>query len=346
MHPLLTEFRPQITAALVREAELARPLLRQASEDADQVLDQLVEYSSRGKMIRGALVLLGGGLYGRGPDRVLMQGAAALELTQSFLLIHDDIMDQDDVRRGGPAIHALYRGTSGLSGAASARFGDAMGICVGDVAAMLALAAANAAAAEAGVPGAGARFATEIASVGLAQMNDVRYGMQSADPDDSEVERVYRFKTGRYTFSLPLLFGAALAGASAEDQDALARAGEELGIAFQLRDDEIGVFGRTAETGKPEGADLTENKKTILRRMILQDLPDSERWFGRDLQPTDLDALRELATSTGLSARYRARMELHLRRGLEILEPYRSKWDPDASGGLEALARYSVERRS
>ncbi len=346
LHPILTSFRPQISSAVATEADAVRPLLRKASKDADELLDKLVDYTSDGKMIRGALVLLGGGLYGRKPDLVLMRAAAALELTQSFLLIHDDIMDQDDLRRGKPSIHAAYRDASGLSGPSAARLGAAMGICTGDVAAMLALSAANGAAAEAGVPQLGVRFAREIASVGLAQMDDVRFGLTSADPDEAEIERVYRFKTGRYTFSLPLLFGAGVAGADEAAIEALASAGEELGIGFQLRDDEIGAFGDSEETGKPSGADLRENKKTILRRMILTEIPGSAGYFTADLSPNELEQLRSKVHEAGLLDRYRTRMEKKVSRGLEILRPFRDGWNDDSWIGLEGLARYSVERLS
>ena len=214
--------------------------------DAD-VLRRLKEYVVRGKLLRGALVFLGyeaaEGPRLASPDgeaeRRCLAAAAAMELTQSFLLIHDDIMDKDEVRRGVPSLHRQYREFSQERGVEDAEhLGVSLGICVGDVGVFLAmelLAQAD--------PSLLSTYARELNLVGLAQMDDVYFGQAPEEPAVDRIVQVYRFKTGRYTFSLPLVLGAALGGADQGTQEALARFGEELGVVFQIKDDEIGLFG-------------------------------------------------------------------------------------------------------
>ncbi|MFW6233762.1 MAG: polyprenyl synthetase family protein [Spirochaetota bacterium] len=245
------------------------------------VAERLLDFASRGKMIRGALVYLGAELYGyQGPTEPVTRLAAVMELLQSFLLIHDDIMDGDLLRRGVPSVFAQYEqlGTEkALSGPRS--FGEAMGICAGDVAIFL----ATALVAHDDVPVHLERpllrlISTEVARVGLAQMSDVYHGVYPGQVDEQEIIDLYRFKTGRYTFSLPLMCGSTIAGARKDDIHALGAIGEGLGIVFQIKDDYIGLFGKTDAIGKTVGSDIAADKKTLYRTHLFN------RAQGRDLE--------------------------------------------------------------
>ena len=268
---------------------------------------RLVEFTSRGKLIRGSLVVAAAEAFGRAADRPVSTVAAALELVQSFLLIHDDIMDEDPVRRGVPAVFEQYRRHGCDAGFRDpARLGESMGICAGDVAVLLAVTALAGVDLDAAVRlRLIALLGEEIAKVGVAQMADVANGHSSHAATEEEILSVYRFKTGRYTFSLPLMLGALIADAPAPVVDALSAWGELQGIVFQIRDDHLGVMGETAEIGKRAGSDITANKQTLHRLHLLERLPgtqwaDVEDLFGHDhLSVAQMQRVRDALEGTG-----------------------------------------------
>ncbi len=263
---------------------------------------RLAEYAGRGKLLRGAMVPFSLRLFR--PDdashaAAAVQAGVAMELMQSFLLIHDDIMDQDDVRRGGPSVHAQYARTLD-----SQQYGISMGICAGDVAAFLAVEQM----ATLPVPEElrnrlTALFAREIVAVGLAQMQDVHHGYVERASREA-VMQVYTWKTGRYTFSLPLMTGALLADAAPSQVDALAGFGEAIGRIFQIRDDQLGLFGTSEVIGKPAGSDIRENKKTIFRELLLERIGDGDPVRGlfgaATVSDGELKQVREALVKTGV----------------------------------------------
>jgi geranylgeranyl diphosphate synthase type I len=111
-------------------------------------------------------------------------------------------------------------------------------------------------------------WAKELTAVGLAQMEDVALGASSRTGGEKEILNLYRYKTARYTFSIPLATGAIAAGRGPETVSGLEELGEDLGILFQMKDDEIGIFGEEAEIGKPPGSDIEEGKQTLIARVL------------------------------------------------------------------------------
>lgn len=256
--------------------------LAPASSEAREPMDRIREFCGRGKMIRGCMVLLGAEAGGgaRGVDAAM--AAAALELFQAGLLAHDDIMDRDQTRRGAPTIHARYAAEIAAAGASdSLHAGEALGICIGDLCYFEAFAALSRALE--GHPrcrGILALCASGLAEVALAQMTDVSWGAVGTEPSEDEILAMYRGKTARYSFSLPLAVGALAANSSSSNGADLVvpftELGERLGILFQVRDDELGLFGDVASTGKGRGSDLREGKKTLFRARLLAAAPAAE----------------------------------------------------------------------
>lgn len=326
----------------------------------DEAARSLAEFSCRGKMLRGCLVKLGFEL-GCGREaggvelRAVQLAGAAMELFQSGLLVHDDIMDGDRTRRGAPTVHAAYE--AALAGAefrSPARTAESLAICVGDLAYFEAFRALSALPVEpARAQAAIGLAARELSMVGVAQMRDVKNGAASgAKPSEDEILAMYRYKTGRYTFSLPLALGAALAGAPSEASRALEEAGEELGIAFQLKDDELGLFALEAELGKPVGSDVREDKKTIHRLRLFQRAEGqaAERlrsMFGCS-RPEDIDMafVRKSAEALGV----KAELEAEMRRRVGLAEArsaaLAAKAPPAAASAWRELGAYSLSRRS
>jgi len=274
------------------------------------LMSRIVEYASRGKMLRGSLVHLGAALFGAPGAPGAAETAAAIELFQAGLLIHDDIMDRDDRRRGSPSVHASFVEEGRKAGAGDPRhFGESLATCAGDVCFFEALRALSAVATVLG-PAASSLLALcggELSVVGLAQMADCRFGDLPDEPSEEAIVAMYRGKTARYSFSLPLALGAALAGRD-DVRAAIFAVGDLAGLAFQLRDDEIGIFGDPDDTGKISGSDIRENKKTVWRSRLLsraggQDKARLLSIYGNpSIGGPEIDLVRSLTSSLGVMA--------------------------------------------
>ncbi len=202
-------------------------------------------------------------------DAVLTVGAA-LELIQACALIHDDIIDRSERRRGGPSMHrgvAKQHADAGLAGD-SEHFGVSAALLLGDMALawaddLFTAGAQSLGAVDRALP-IWRAMRTEVLSGQLLDL--LVTASTTADPERQAADamRVNRFKTAAYTVERPLHLGAALAGAAPATVAALRRYGADIGIAFQLRDDLLGVFGDPSVTGKPAGDDLLEGKRTLL----------------------------------------------------------------------------------
>lgn len=194
--------------------------------------------------------------------------AAAFELLHTAFVVHDDVIDHDTERRGVPNIGGEFR-SRGLSRGAdapgSALLGDAAGILAGD----LLLHEAGRLVAVADVPGAVRAELLDLVEDAVlvsaaGELADVENAVVAGDVDADTVLRTTHDKTAVYSFSAPLEAGAVLAGAGTPQRCALQRFGQRLGLAYQLVDDLIGAFGTAAASGKDEGCDLREAKRTHL----------------------------------------------------------------------------------
>jgi geranylgeranyl pyrophosphate synthase len=205
-----------------------------------------------GKRLRPSLVYAAGTALGVAPE-LLDAPACAVEIIHAYSLIHDDLpaMDDDDLRRGKPSCHKA--------------FGEAIAILAGD--ALQALAFAVLVAEECLPAATRVRMARILAdacgSEGMAggQAIDLEAAGQSLEL--SELERMHRYKTGAL-IRAAVLMGAAAAGCAPDDAryQALARYGDDIGLAFQIRDDLLDVLGETAVIGKPRGSDAARGKPT------------------------------------------------------------------------------------
>lgn len=349
MHPFITESREAVAEYLRSYMQEVAPSFLDFEPWGGDVVDRLVEFALRGKLIRGSLVGMGYRLFRQElAPRSCHATGAAMELMQSFLLVHDDIMDQDDLRRGVPSMHAQYAGAAPVGDdPRRSHYGLSMGICAGDVASMLAFdLIAGLDAPPSQVMQISRLFAREIAITGLAQMQDVHHGYVDA-ADDAAIMAVYTYKTGRYTFSLPLVAGAILAGASSEQEAELAQMGEALGRIFQIRDDRLGLFGSAEETGKPEASDVRENKQTPYRNAVLRRMATDDPLrglFGKaDATPREIEELRSWIRENGADQAVEDQVESD--RILVSEGIARLGLRPEGRAALEALLAYNLDRR-
>jgi geranylgeranyl diphosphate synthase type I len=337
MHGYFLAKKPLIAKELALVLAELQPDLARVNRWAEDATDRLLAFSVQGKMVRGGLLLLSYEMFGADdgqaakPSRPILRAAAALEMLHSALLIHDDIMDNDRLRRGFRTIFAQYESLGARSRASDPeRFGRSMGICAGDIGFFIASDVFSRLRIEPE-----RRIALqsllwrELAYVGLAQMQDVTFGACSRTPPVHDVYALYLYKTARYSFSLPLMSGALLAGKRGKILSRLAELGEYLGVVFQARDDEIGVFGTERETGKPVGSDIREGKKTLLYLELLRRSRGTERLrlgeiFGKPtLEPGDVALVRAAIERSGARQRIQEMMAELAARAEKLIDTLR-----------------------
>lgn len=259
--------RPRVDAALAGFLARQRCVLATVDAALAPVADAVDAFVlGGGKRLRPAFAYWGYRGAGGADSDAVVAAVSSLELLQASALIHDDLMDRSDTRRGEPAVHRRFEslhGRSGWQGDAGA-FGDRAAVLLGD----LALVWSDELLHTAGIdPGALARarpiFDAMRTEVTVGQYLDV-LTQATGDTSVERAGKVARYKSAKYTVERPLLLGAALAGAPAGLSAAYSGFGLPLGEAFQLRDDVLGVFGDPRVTGKPAGDDLREGKRTYL----------------------------------------------------------------------------------
>jgi geranylgeranyl diphosphate synthase type I len=297
------------------DAELATQaaVLAEVGPDTQDLLAAVRSLLAGGKRLRAAFLYWGYRAAGQPDSPALARLATAMEFFQAAALIHDDVMDDSDTRRGLPAAHralAARHSDEDWSGDAD-RFGVAGAILAGN----LCLNWTEELFATSGLP-------AEHLARGRAVFDRMRtqlMGGQFLDVVESvrsweglstaerieRASRVIRYKSAKYTIEHPLLIGATAGGAGAADLAALSRYGLDLGHAFQLRDDLLGVFGDPAATGKPAGDDLREGKRTVLIAHTLEGADAHgravvEAGLGRpDLDAAGVEAMRRVIVDSG-----------------------------------------------
>lgn len=240
---------------------------------ANDAFKRVFEFSKKGKLLRGALVIQGAEMAGHTVDTDVLRVAAAMELVHSALLIHDDIMDNDILRRGEPSIYYQYQlmaKDNKISDPES--FGRNMGICIGDIIYFVAFQVIS----QLKTKHKNQLFSflsKELITVGFGEMQDVSSYSNSSI---QEILTLYKYKTGRYSFALPLLLGTTIAGKAALYQRDIFTFGETVGPLFQIVDDKIGLLGTELEVGKTLGSDVKEGRRTLYMQMLLSKVNSTE----------------------------------------------------------------------
>ena len=350
-HPLdRADLRARVAKALDAFLVSQRPALDGISEDIAPIAEAIAEFVEGGKRLRPAFCYWGWRAAG-GPDcDEILAAAAALELLQACALVHDDVMDGSDRRRGAPSVHrkfgALHR-VSGWHGNPES-FGVAAAILLGDLCLvwseqMISTSGLDHEALLRAQP-VHDRMRVELMTGQYLDVVEQAMGGVSVE----RALRVARFKAAKYTIEGPLLIGAALAGGSPTVSSALSGYGLPLGEAFQLRDDVLGVFGDPGETGKPAGDDLREGKRTVLIAATLSRTDPRETAIVRrhlgdpGLETTEVEVLREIITSTGALAEVERMIDERYEQALAALQA--PELDPTAVGVLTELAEISTAR--
>jgi geranylgeranyl diphosphate synthase type I len=309
-----------------------------------------------GKRLRPAFAYWGWRAVASGdPDPDVLLLFSALELLHACALVHDDVIDDSSTRRGKPTAHvrfaALHRDRRWRG--SPERFGTSAAILLGD----LALAWADdivfqvfqrslAPEAQRRVHRVWAEIRTEVLG---GQYLDIVAEASAAESIASAMN-VNNFKTACYTVARPLQLGVAAAADRPDVQAAFQQFGTDLGVAFQLRDDVLGVFGDPAVTGKPSGDDLRSGKRTVLLAEAVELADKSNRpaanllrsSIGAQLTDAQVAELRDVIESVGALAAAEQRIATLTRRALTTLAA--APINPAAKAGLSELARMATNR--
>lgn len=328
-----------------------RELLEGISPETLPLLEAIESLSTGGKRLRALLSYWGWRGAGGAPvteqrgSWSIVKAGMAVELFQTSALIHDDIIDRSDTRRGTLSVHKRFEAAHEQNNwrGDAFNYGLTGGILAGDL--TLAWSAeVFASLGEGAIYGSPARtiFDRMRSEVLAGQYLDVYSEVLDTEDADSALHRalnVIRFKSAKYSCEHPFTIGGALAlqaralesgaGAISEEHPVLAgyRAfGLPLGEGFQLRDDELGVFGQPEVTGKPAGDDLREGKRTVLVALTSAALSEQEAALLHDglgnpnLSDEQVERIRELMVSSGAFAEHERLIEDKSRAVFEALD--------------------------
>ena len=301
------DLRVRVEKELDSFVEAQLPVFDAVGEDVLALLETMRALLVGGKRLRPAFAYWGWRGAGGADCAEVVPAVAALELLQACALIHDDLMDGSDTRRGAPSVHrsfaSLHR-ASGWTGPPET-FGAGAAILLGD----LALVWADQMLFSSGLPSEQLLASKPVYDRMRVELMAGQYlDLLEQGRGTASVERslrVARYKSAKYTVEGPLHLGGVLAGATPELLDAYSAYGIPLGEAFQLRDDVLGVFGDPAVTGKPAGDDLREGKRTVLvARALERGSPAEQSLVSRHLGdphlgPDEIEQLREVIRDTG-----------------------------------------------
>ncbi len=292
-----------------------------------------------GKRIRPILLALSYKGYRKNPAPMspsIYYASTCIELLHNFMLIHDDIIDRSDLRRGKPTLHRLLAKAANIP--QSNRLGCDLSIVAGDIVYALAIDAFLSINEELKRKERALKYFIQTAVfTAMGEFADTLHSVRGLNTvSEKDVFLNYTLKTARYTFDCPLVVGAILAGAGNKDIKALSKLGLLIGQAFQIQDDVIGIFDTEKNIGKSILSDLAESKKTILvchayrilkgnaRKKFLQIFTKDKKTYA------DLVAIRQIFTQSGSLAysleqiHQRQTQALHILRNLKMAPKYKN----------------------
>ena len=362
-HPVSDDFRAALGASIAAFLGEQEAVLRALDPAAAPLLARALDFTAGGKRLRPAFAAWAWVASGGSPalPEGVLNAAASLDVLHVSALMHDDVMDASDERRGVPAAHRQFEADhreQGRRGDPEA-FGRAGAILLGD----LLLVWSEEMFRRSGLPPEALQRAYPHLEAVRTEVTTGQYldvVAQSQDPYAISrtpagrerlvemIRTVVTWKSASYSIRRPMLVGAAVAGAEPAVIDALSAAGQPLGRAFQYRDDVLGVFGDEALTGKESGEDVREGKLTLLAaeafiRADDADAAELAALFGDPaLTAAQVERARALITGSGAREAVEAEIRREYDAALELLAA--APLTPEGRDGLSALARLAVRR--
>lgn len=335
-------------ARRAREVKKATPLA------ADLITD-FADFISGGKRLRAGLVRLGYEVFGgKDPEKVLPI-AAATEVLHGAYLVHDDIIDSDLVRHNKPTIHARYEARlrhkmsqEKIKGNKALHYGESIGIMVGDIAFFEAIKLVFSSNLASGTKEKIAKELLDVAiTTGFGEALDIDLPHRDIFTEQ-DVLTIHNLKTAYYTYFGPLMYGAFAAGAPIQKILAVKEYALPLGLAFQLQDDILGMFGDEKTIGKSADSDIKQGKNTLLYVEALKIAPSRDRaflrrvWGNPQITVKELGEARRIIKDSG-SMDYSVQMARDLVESAKRAIP-RLTTNKELQNVLETLADYTVGR--
>lgn len=340
----LEDYYRDITPVIDKFLQEEREKAISVAPIAGQMIDDFKDFLEGGKKLRGAEILLAYEMFGEKDRQVGLLASLTIEIIHASLLIHDDFMDQDDLRRGKLTMHKKYaRGRD-------QHFGDSMAVNIGDEGFFLASYLLN----SLDLPRERLSWAMQFLShllmeTGLGQALDISYEQEKRFTEE-DVLIVHRYKTAEYTIPGPISVGAILAGAKEKDLVAIKDFGIPVGVAFQIHDDELGMFSTKEQLGKPADSDLREGKLTLLIVKAFEKAKGKDLGFlkyaygNRNLTSEEVDKVREIIKKTG-ALKYSQSLSYELvEKGKKFVPKVTS--DLNYQNLLRELADLAIERKN
>ncbi len=318
---------------------------------APLIFKQLKNFVGKGKMVRGGLVYFTYNFFGSKPDELCLKIASAMEIIHAALLIHDDIMDEDSLRRGEKTVYAFYQDWAKKQGIKNAeKLGINLGICIGDIVIFLCFDLLSSIKNDSTQKNQGLInfLSNELVRVGFGQIQDVVSGSNTQKVTCEDILNLYCYKTARYTFSLPLVLGSIALSKKPEAIKKLEKFGEHLGLIFQIKDDEIGMMGDVKEIGKPVGSDVREGKKTLyyfflFEKCSIKEKKELHTIFGnKNLSPKQLAYVRSLISKYKVSELIEKQLDVQIKKAYDIVR--KMKNNSKQNEMLAMLTDYNLNR--
>lgn len=328
-------------------------------EEVDKEVAEAIKYVRKitlagGKRARAIFMYYGYRAAGGKDLKKILRVGVSIELVHMFLLIHDDVIDQDDKRHGVTTIHRHYAsiGKNYLKKENSEHFGKSVGIVVGDTIGALGNRVLYESDFESKLVVKALKRLQGIVALTCIGGTEDLYVENKRNASEKEIMRMYENKTAKYTIEGPLHLGAILAGADEKFLKILSDYSVPVGIAFQIQDDILGIFGDEGKLGKPVGSDIRQGKQTILVAKALKKADAEqkkilERTLGKkDLTANDIKDFRKVIIDTGSLDYAKNLSEKLVADGKRIIENQNAavKIEKEAREFLLGIADYIISR--
>lgn len=350
----LGEWKNDINKELEKEFKDHKRRGKRVHSEGVKAIEYLEEYTMRGgKRIRPALVIAGYKAVGGKKYKNILSASLSMEALQSYLLIHDDVMDKDDLRRGKPSLHKMYEKyfNDEKKGKDPEWFGKSMAINVGDLANSFAIDQMAKSDFDAEIKIKAIRKLEQIHRyTGFGQILDVTLNHMDADQvTEEDVMTVYQNKTAHYTLAGPLELGCIIAGGSKKQQKALHEYGMNVGKGFQAQDDMLVMYGDEEKLGKEIGTDLREGNKTLIIIKALENANNEQKQKiknalgNEDLTSEEVKEIAQIAIDTGARDYTQKKAEKLINKGKRAIKD-NEDIDPEIRDFLLGLADYIITR--
>lgn len=349
----LADFKKRIDKKLeiylnkgVQEAQKEDPFMGKLASDVKRFV------LSGGKRFRASMMYYGYLAAGGEDKEEIIRTCMSVELIHAFLLVHDDIMDRDEVRHGQPTLHALYRdmAKTHYPGKDARLFGDSLAISLGDMLSSMGnqILFDSSFSSDRIVRALG--YLQKIVShTVIGQIKDVRMGFDLSVVKEEEVLKMYEQKTARYTLEGPLALGAILAGRDDTYIQSFEPYALSVGIAYQIQDDVLGIYGKQSIAGKTMGSDIEQGKVTLLVARVFSHGNEEQKktlrgLLGKPMTKTSLQEVKDIFEQSGALEYVRERNKTFLKEGARSLEYIECK-NERAKDFLFSIVSFLSERR-